>query len=84
MSKRNPRKRFVICVYNEGQEASLLLRKVYEYIPDPDAERAGQIRVIDEEGEDYLHPANYFAPIDLSKDVQAAVESAAEPEAAHR
>ncbi len=84
MRKRNPLKKFVICVYNEGQEASLPLRKIYERIPDPDAEHAVQIRVIDEDGEDYLHPANYFVPIELPKDVEDAVESAAELESARR
>ncbi|MGH9447630.1 MAG: hypothetical protein ACRD3O_18155 [Terriglobia bacterium] len=59
--KRNRRKQFVICGYNEGQEASLLLRKIYERISDPDAEKEGMIRVIDETGEDYLHPAKYFS-----------------------
>lgn len=51
----------MICGYNEGQEASLLLRKIYERISDPDAEKEGMIRVIDETGEDYLHPAKYFS-----------------------
>lgn len=82
--KRNRRKKFVICVYNKGQEASLLLRKIYEQIPDPDAEHEGQIRVIDEEGEDYLHPAKYFVPIELPKDVEEIVEEAAELEFQHR
>jgi len=78
--RRNRGNKFVICVYNEGQEASLILRKVYEQLPDADAEREGQIRVIDEDGEDYLHPANYFLPIDLPSDIREAVESATELE----
>lgn len=79
MNRKRDRK-FVICVFNEGQEASLILRKIYEQLPDADAEHEGQIRVIDEDGEDYLHPANYFLPIELSTDVREAVESAAELE----
>jgi hypothetical protein len=78
--KRNRGRKFVICVCNEGQEASLILRKIYEQLPDADAEREGQLRVIDEDGEDYLHPANYFLSIDLSRDIREAVESAAELE----
>ncbi|HXJ91615.1 MAG TPA: hypothetical protein VMT20_01895 [Terriglobia bacterium] len=58
----------------------MILRKVYEQLPDADAEREGQIRVIDEDGEDYLHPANYFLPIDLPSDIREAVESATELE----
>jgi hypothetical protein len=78
--RRDRQKKFVICVQNEGQEASLILRKVYEQLPDADAEREGQVRVIDEDGEDYLHPANYFLRIDLSREIRQAVESAAELE----
>ena len=57
--------KFLLCVNNEGYEASLELRKLYENIPDKDAERHGQVRIIDESGEDYLYPADYFAPIRL-------------------
>jgi hypothetical protein len=82
--KRNRKKKFVICVYNEGQEASLLLRKIYEQLPDPDAEQENQVRVIDESGEDYLHPLNYFVPVELPRDIEEAVEAAAELELQHR
>lgn len=57
--------KFLLCINNEGYEASLELRKLYENIPDKDAERHGQVRIIDESGEDYLFPASYFAPIRL-------------------
>jgi hypothetical protein len=60
------------------------LRKVYERLPDPDGEREGFFRVIDEDEEDYLHPANYFVPVDLPKDVEKAIESAAKLETQHR
>ncbi len=59
------KKKFVVCVNNEGYEASLELRKLYEAIPDKEAERHGQVRIIDESGEDYLYPASYFAPVRL-------------------
>ncbi len=57
--------RFVLCVDNEGYEASLELRKLYERLPDKEAERHNQIRIIDESGEDYLYPSDFFAPIRL-------------------
>jgi len=57
--------KFLLCVNNEGYEASLELRKLYENIPDKDAERHGQVRIIDESGEDYLYPAKYFASVRL-------------------
>ncbi len=57
--------KFLLCVNNEGYEASLEMRKLYENIPDKEAERHGQLRIIDESGEDYLFPASYFAPVKL-------------------
>jgi hypothetical protein len=52
--------RFAVCVQNAGNEASLELRKLYEIISDPDAEKDGMLRVIDESGEDYSFPAHFF------------------------
>jgi hypothetical protein len=57
--------KFVLCVENKGYEASLELRKLYESLSDKEAERHGQVRIIDESGEDYLFPAEYFAPVRL-------------------
>ena len=58
--------KFLLCIENEGYEASLELRKLYERLPDKEAERHKQLRIIDESGEDYLYPSDYFAPIRLS------------------
>ena len=69
--------RFVICIDNSEYPASLEKRKIYESLPDPKAEKHGQIRVIDESGEDYLYPTEYFVDANLSKDVLAAVVEAA-------
>lgn len=63
MTKAKPK--FVICSDNEGFEASLELRKLYRVLPDERADRHQQIRVIDESGEDYLYPAQFFIPVDL-------------------
>jgi len=57
--------KFLLCVDNEGYEASLELRKLYEQLPDKEAERRNQVRIIDESGEDYLYPSDFFAPIRL-------------------
>ncbi len=59
------KKKFLLCIDNEGYEASLELRKLYEKKSDKEAESHGQIRIIDESGEDYLYPASYFAPVRL-------------------
>ncbi len=66
-------KRFAVCIRNEGNEASLELRKIYEVVEDPDAEKHQMVRVIDEENEDYLYPAAWFVQIDLPTNVEQAI-----------
>ncbi len=61
---------FVVCINNENYPASLELHKIYLVIPDEDAAADGDIRVIDESGEDYLYPASYFAPIKVPQSVE--------------
>ncbi len=70
------RRTFAVCLRNDGYEASLELRKIYEMLPDSDAGRHRQIRIIDESGEDYLFPAAWFATIDLPAPVRRAVLAA--------
>ncbi len=60
------RDKFLLCIDNEGHEASLEIRKLYETIPDKEAQRHNQVRVIDESGEDYLYPSRFFASVRLS------------------
>lgn len=72
-----PRREFVLCLRNDGYEVSLERRKLYQVIPDADADRHRQIRVIDESGDDYLYPASYFAHIELPQAVRRAVMAAA-------
>jgi hypothetical protein len=64
------RRSWVVCVRNEGYEVSLERRKIYEVLPDADAEAHSQLRVVDESGDDYLFPARYFATIELSAAVR--------------
>ncbi|MCL0062342.1 hypothetical protein M1N62_05210 [Thermodesulfovibrionales bacterium] len=59
------KKHFMLCIDNRDYEASLEIRKVYEVLSDTVAETHHQIRVIDESGEDYLYPADYFALLRL-------------------
>ncbi|GAB4578290.1 MAG: hypothetical protein Fur0022_10250 [Anaerolineales bacterium] len=52
--------KFAICINNKDYPASLELHKIYRVIPDEEAETEGDLRVVDESGEDYLFPASYF------------------------
>lgn len=64
--------RYVLCISNEKYSASLESRKIYQCIPDPQAEAHGQIRVIDESGEDYLYPVDLFLPIGIPEEATRA------------
>ena len=64
---------FIICVNNLEYEASLELWKVYRAIQDDHAKKQDLVRVIDESGEDYLFPSDYFVSIALPKVVQDAM-----------
>jgi hypothetical protein len=67
------RRRFAVCVQNAGYEASLERNKIYTVLPDEDAERDGDLRVIDESGEDYLFSADRFVAIEVPASVRASV-----------
>jgi len=54
---------FAVCINNTGYRASLELHKIYRVVPDEAAAADGDIRVVDESGEDYLYPVACFAPI---------------------
>lgn len=71
------RAKFVICIHNSGCEVSLELRKLYLELPDAGANAHGQIRVVDESGEDYLYPSSFFVPIDLPAPVARLLAHAA-------
>ncbi len=66
----------VLCLRNAGYEASLERRKIYTAIPDAIAAKHRQIRVIDESGEDYLFPANFFVAVELPQAVRRAMLAA--------
>jgi len=69
-------KRFAVCLKNDGYEVSLERRKIYQVLPDPEAVKYRQVRVIDESGEDYLYPQTFFAPIELPQPIRRAVLAA--------
>jgi len=77
MSQRKPALKFAVCVNNAEYPASLELHKIYRVILDEDAASDGDLRVIDESGEDYLYPAAWFAFIELPPAVARSLRRAA-------
>ena len=69
--------KFAVCVNNTDYTASLELHKIYRVLPDEDAAADGDIRVIDESGEDYLYPAEWFVPIELPQAIEKSLLRAA-------
>jgi hypothetical protein len=65
--------RFAVCLNNTDYPASLELHKISRVLPDEDAANDGDLRVIDESGDDYLHLADLFALIDVPKAVERAL-----------
>lgn len=70
-------RRFVICIRNDEYPASLERRRICESLQDMEAGKHGQIRVIDESGEDYLYPEEYFVPVRLPRSTEEALVNAA-------
>ena len=70
MPNKSDTSQFVVCVKNTGYPASLELHKIYCTFPDEDALAEGDIRVIDESGEDYLYPGEYFVRIEVPNAVE--------------
>ena len=75
--KEQPKTYYVVCIKNEGYPASLELLNIYQAIADERATQDQLIRVIDESGEDYMYPADYFVSIELPQAVEQAFAQAA-------
>ena len=63
-------KQFALCLENAGNEASLILGKIYPVVPDVRAAEDDLVRVIDESGEDYLFDKSQFAFLELPQEVR--------------
>ena len=72
-SSRDARRKFVVCLSNEGYAASLEVRKIYRAMPDARALKLGMLRVVDESGEDYLYPSRQFGEIELPLRIAKAI-----------
>lgn len=72
-TKRRVAPTFAVCVRNDGYEASLERNKIYTILPDDEAGRDGDLRVIDESGEDYLFAADRFVAIEVPTAVRASL-----------
>jgi hypothetical protein len=74
--KKRRTRRYVVCIRNKGNEASLERNKLYVVLPDREAEADGLLRVVDEDGEGYLYPAKWFVALEVPRSVQASLRKA--------
>ena len=73
--KKKENQKFALCIENKDSE-DLEKRKIYQILPDDDAEKEGYLRVVDESGEDYLYPRSYFVLISLPREAEEALQVA--------
>ncbi|MBX7233633.1 MAG: hypothetical protein K1X65_04560 [Caldilineales bacterium] len=70
--------KYAICVNNWDYPASLELHKLYRIVPDEDARLEGDLRIVDESGEDYLYPADYFLVVEFPQVILQALQGSFE------
>jgi hypothetical protein len=69
--------RFAICI--QSDDADLLTpRMIYQILPDDSAAKSNYVRVVDNEGEDYLYPADYFIFFEFPPEIERALLRAAQ------
>ena len=74
MRKRMQTQKFALCVDNKDCE-DLERRKIYQVLPDEEAEKEGFLRIVDESGDDYLYPQSYFVLVQLPREAQEALQA---------
>ena len=77
MSKRQKSaSKFAVCIQSDDPDL-LTPRMIYQVLPDDSAAKSNYVRVLDNEGEDYLYPAGYFMFLDLPQEIARALSRAA-------
>jgi len=75
MTEHKENKKFALCIEDKDCE-DLEKRKIYQVLPDDEAEKEGYLRVVDDSGEDYLYPRSYFILVQLPREAQEALQVA--------
>ena len=74
--KNNQEPKFAVCISSDDPDL-LTPRRIYQVLPDESAAKSNYIRVIDNEGEDYLYPEDYFVFVELPRAVEKSLLRAA-------
>ena len=57
--------KFAVCIHNGEDDVDLIVGKLYRVVKAKRNDRPSDIRVVDESGEDYLYPRDWFVPVEL-------------------
>jgi hypothetical protein len=71
-ARSKPKRQFAICIRTDDPDL-LTPRRIYEVLPDKSAAKSKYVRVIDNEGEDYLYPAAYFVFVEFPPAIEEAL-----------
>ena len=71
-ARAKPKRDFAICIRTDDPDL-LTPRRIYQVLPDEGAAKSKYVRVVDNEGEDYLYPASYFLFVDFPRAVAEAL-----------
>lgn len=75
-TKETTASQFAICIQSSDPDL-LTPRMIYKVLPDESAARSNFLRIVDNEGEDYLYPASNFVLISFTPEIEQAVLRAA-------
>lgn len=73
MTQETIQRYFAVCINNADYKASLILKKIYEIIPDESASQDDFVRIVDESGEDYLYHKAHFIVVEFPTEVAHAL-----------
>ena len=65
-----------VCIETDDPDL-LTPRRIYKVIADESAAKSSYLRVIDNEGEDYLYPADYFVLVSFAPEIERMILQAA-------
>jgi hypothetical protein len=75
---KEEKRNYVVCI-RADESSDLEIRKIYRVLSDESAAKRGHVRVVDESGEDYLYPEEYFAPVRLPAEAARALADLPSP-----
>ena len=80
MKSKTVAPKLAVCIQSDDPDL-LTPRMIYQVLSDNSASKSDYVRVIDNEGEDYLYPAKYFIFVELPNEVQRALVKTDQPHA---